>query len=96
MAPGDAIRISATTYVTYRQCPARAAARLQGIYGPDTRPAFLGALAHRVFSRHLTSGPIPSDEFVQACREEIGGSALNNKLGGLELRPAPVSLAPNA
>jgi hypothetical protein len=93
MAPGDAIRISATTYVTYRQCPARAAARLQGVYGPDTRPAFLGALAHRVFSRHLTSGPIPSDEFVQACREEIGGSALNNKLGGLELRPSALAAA---
>ncbi|HEU4917675.1 MAG TPA: PD-(D/E)XK nuclease family protein [Acidimicrobiia bacterium] len=93
MAPGDAIRISASTYVTYQQCPARAGARLQGVYGPDTRPAFLGGLAHRIFSRHLTSGPIPSDEFVQACREEIGGSALNNKLGGLELRPSALAAA---
>ncbi len=93
MAPGDAIRISASTYVTYQQCPARAGARLQGVYGPDTRPAFLGGLAHRIFSRHLTSGPIPSDQFVQACREEIGGSALNNKLGGLELRPSALAAA---
>jgi hypothetical protein len=91
MAPGDAIRISASTYVAYKQCPARAGARLQGVYGPDTRPAFLGALAHRMFSRHLSSGPIASEDFVQACREEIGGSALNNKLGSLELRPSALA-----
>jgi hypothetical protein len=91
MAPGDAIRISATTYVTYKQCPAQAGARLQGVYGPDSRPSFLGGLAHRIFSRHLTSGAITSDEFVQACREEIGGSALNNKLGDLEMRPSALA-----
>lgn len=88
VVPGDAIRISATTYSTYKRCPAQAEARLQGVFGPDSRSAFLGSLAHRMFSRHLTSGPIPSDQFVQACREEIGGSILNNKLGGLELRPS--------
>jgi hypothetical protein len=91
MAPGDAIRISASTYVTYKQCPAQAGARLQGVYGPDTRPAFLGGLAHRIFSRHLSSGPIASEEFVMACREEIGGSALNNKLGNLEMRPSALA-----
>jgi hypothetical protein len=91
MAPGDAIRISATTYVSYKKCTAQAGARLQGVYGPDTRPAFLGALAHRIFSRHLSSGPIASEDFVQACREEIGGSALNNKLGGLEIRPSALA-----
>ena len=91
MTSGDAVRISATTYVTYKQCPAQAGARLQGIYGPDTRPSFLGGLAHRIFSRHLSSGPIRSEEFVQACREEIGGSALNNKLGDLEMRPSALA-----
>ena len=91
MAPGDAIRISATTYVSYKQCPAQAGARLQGVYGPDSRPSFLGGLAHRIFSRHLTSGPIASEQFVQACREEIGGSSLNNKLGGLEMRPSALA-----
>jgi len=91
MVRGDAIRVSASTYVTYKKCPAQAGARLQGIYGPDSRPSFVGILAHRLFSRHLTSGPIPSEDFVQACREEIGGSALNNKLGGLELRPSTLA-----
>ena len=86
--PGDRIRLSASTYVAWKRCPDQANARLQGIYGPDTRPAFLGSLAHRVFSRHLTSGQIGSDEFVQACREEIGGSTLNNKLAGLEMKPS--------
>jgi RecB family exonuclease len=90
---GDAVRISATTYVTFKRCPGQAGARLQGIYGPDSRSAFLGSLAHRIFSRHLTSGGIPSEEFVQACREEIGGSTLNNKLGGLELRPSALASA---
>lgn len=89
--PGDRLRLSASTYVTWKRCPEQANARLQGIYGPDTRPAFLGSLAHRVFSRHLTGGPIASDEFVQACREEIGGSTLNNKLAGLEMKPSALA-----
>lgn len=88
MVHGDAIRVSASTYVTFKKCPAQAGARLQGIYGPESRPAFLGILAHRIFSRHLTSGAIPPEDFAQACREEIGGSALNNKLGELEMRPS--------
>ncbi|MGA8039481.1 MAG: PD-(D/E)XK nuclease family protein, partial [Acidimicrobiia bacterium] len=90
---GDDIRISASTFVSYKRCPGQAGARLQGIYGPDSRPAFLGSLAHRIFSRHLTGGPISSEEFVQACREEIGGSSLNNKLGPLEMRPSALAAA---
>jgi len=93
MVAGDAIRVSASTYITYKKCPGQAGARLQGIYGPDSRPAFVGSLAHRIFSRHLTSGPISSAEFVQACREEIGGSTLNNKLAGLEMRPSALAAA---
>ena len=86
--PGDPIRVSASTYVAWKKCPDQANARLQGIYGPDSRPAFLGTLAHRVFSRHLTAGPIESEEFVQACKEEIGGSTLNVRLAGLEMKPS--------
>ncbi|HEX9848208.1 MAG TPA: PD-(D/E)XK nuclease family protein [Acidimicrobiia bacterium] len=89
--PGDDLRVSASTYVAWRKCPDSANARLQGLYGPDTRPAFTGSLAHRVFSRHLTSGPIAAEEFVQACREEIGLSNLNNKLGGLSLKPSELA-----
>ena len=85
---GDDIRISATTYVTYKKCPGQGNARLQGVFGPDSRASFLGSLAHRVFSRHLSAGPIPSEAFAQACKEEIGGSALNNKLVALELKPS--------
>jgi hypothetical protein len=88
--PGDDIRISASTYVAWKKCPDSANARLQGIYGPDSRPAFAGSLAHRIFSRHLTSGPIAPEEFVQACREEIGNSNLNHKLGGL-LKPSELT-----
>jgi len=88
---GDPIKVSASTYVTFKKCPAQALARLEGIYGPDSRQSFLGILAHRIFSRHLTSGSIPSDEFVQACREEIGGSGLNNKMAGIEMRPSALA-----
>lgn len=88
---GDDIRVSASTYVAWKKCPESANVRLQGMYGPDTRPAFLGSLAHRIFSRHLTSGPIGSDEFVRACREEIGGSNLNHKLGPLEMKPSQLA-----
>ncbi|MGH8948655.1 MAG: PD-(D/E)XK nuclease family protein [Acidimicrobiia bacterium] len=88
---GDTIKVSASTYVTFKKCPSQAGARLQGIYGPDSRQSFLGILAHRIFSRHLTSGSIASDDFVQACREEIGGSGLNNKMAGIELRPSALA-----
>ena len=90
---GEDVRISASTYVSFKQCPERANAHLQGIYGPESRPAFLGSLAHRIFSRHLTSGPIASEEFVQACREEIGGSNLNMKMAALEMKPSDLAAA---
>ncbi len=91
VVPGDAIRLSASTYVAWKKCPENANARLQGIYGPDSRPAFLGSLAHRIFARHLSGGPINDEEFVQACREEIGASNLNHKLGGLALKPSTLA-----
>ena len=89
--PGDEIRVSASTYVAWKKCPESANVRLQGRYGPDTKPAFLGTLAHRVFSRHLTSGPISPEEFVRACKEEIGGSSLNMKLVGLNMKPSALA-----
>ncbi len=86
--PGEPMRVSASTYVAWKKCPDQANARFQGIYGPDTRPAFVGSLAHRIFSRHLLGGPIPHDDFAQACREEIGGSNLNQKMVSLGLKPS--------
>lgn len=88
---GEALPVSATLYVTYRSCPQQALGRLQGIYPPDSIPSFRGSLAHRVFARHLTSGPISDERFSQACREEIGApdGHLNMKLASLELnRPS--------
>ena len=91
VSPGDPIRISASTYLAWKRCPDSANVRLQGRYAPDSKPAFLGSLAHRIFSRHLSTGPIPSSEFVQACREEIGASSLNHKISSLELRPSALA-----
>ena len=90
---GDQVRLSASTYVTFRRCPESANARLQGKFGPDTRASFTGSLAHRIFSRHLTAGPIADDEFVMACREEIGGSNLNHKMAALEMKPSNLAAA---
>ena len=89
--PGDEVRVSASTYVTWKKCPQSANARLQGVFGPDSRPSFTGILAHRIFARHLSDGPISSDHFVQACREEIGNSTLNMKLGSLQLKPSALA-----
>lgn len=91
VTPGDPLRISASTFVTWKKCPDSANARLQGHFGPDSRPAFLGGLAHRVFSRHLTDGPIPADEFARTCKQEIGDSNLNFKMGGLEIKPSTLN-----
>ncbi len=82
---GEALVVSATTYVAYRQCPEQAAGRLRGEYGPDSPRSFVGGLGHRIFARHLRDGPI--EDVVQACREEIG-SAMNPKLASLGLRPS--------
>lgn len=83
--PGEPIRISATTYIAFRQCPAQAEARFQGIYPPESKQSFLGVVAHRVFARHLTRGPI--DDLPQAIREEIG-AGLNPKLAALGIHRA--------
>jgi hypothetical protein len=86
--PGDEIRLSASTFVAYRQCPDYAKSRLEQVWGPDTVAGFKGGLAHQLFARHLTSGPISSEDVPRVCREEIGGSSLNHKLGPLGIKPS--------
>lgn len=86
--PGEALRISASTYVAYRRCPDLAKSRLEGMWGPETKAAFSGGLAHRLFARHLRDGPIEPEALEQACREEIGASNLNYKLGAVGLKPS--------
>jgi hypothetical protein len=76
--------------VTYTKCPDQALGRLRGMYPPESRASFKGGLAHRVFSRHLSGGPIAAADFDQACREEIG-SGMNPKLGALGLKPSQLS-----
>jgi hypothetical protein len=85
--PGEPITLSASTWTTYERCPAQAEGRLRGVYGPESRASFGGGLAHRIFARHLTQGPIEPEAFEAACREEIGTS-MNVKLGALGLKPS--------
>jgi hypothetical protein len=86
--PGEDIRVSASSFVSFCECPERAAAHFRGVYSPDTRASFSGGLAHRVFARHLDRGEIPPAQFEQACREEIGSSNLNYKVATLGLKPS--------
>lgn len=60
---------------------------MRGVYGPESRRSFAGALAHRIFARHLADGEIPAERLAAVCREEIG-SAMNSKLVELRLRPS--------
>lgn len=85
--PGEQLTVSATLFQTFERCPEQAAGRLRGIYGAESRASFVGGLAHRVFARHLTGGPIGPDDFTSVCREEIGAS-MNPKLGALGLKPS--------
>lgn len=91
MIPGEPLKVSASTYVTWKECPERAAARYRGHYGKPSRAGFTGSLAHRIFSRHLKEGPIPDADFEQACREEIGASNLTNQMGDLGIRPSTLA-----
>ena len=81
--------MSATTYLSFRQCPAQAEARLQGVYRSESKASFTGALAHRLFARHLNRGPI--EDVGQAIREEIG-AALNGKMAAIGIhRPSELT-----
>ena len=84
--PGEPVVLSASAFVAFQRCPEQALGRMRGLYPQESRPAFAGNLAHRIFARHLTSGPIPDAGFDAACREEIG-TALNPKLSSLRLKP---------
>jgi len=88
--PGEPLRVSATLYKTYLACPQQALGRLHGEYPADSMPSFKGSLAHRLFARHLSQGPI--DDVTAACKEEIG-AGLNIKLQALGITK-PSALAP--
>jgi hypothetical protein len=92
VAPGDRIVVSATAFVAFEQCPENANARFRGEYGPPSRPAFVGGLAHRIFARHLEQGPIDPDSFERVCKEEIGSTpSLNLNMGELGFKPSQIS-----
>lgn len=75
--------------MTFRQCPQRANARFQGFYGEQTVVSFVGSLAHQIFKRHLTSGPIEGAEFETVCRQEMGKNHnLGNTWVELGLKPS--------
>jgi hypothetical protein len=87
VTPGEAFAVSATLYTTYLRCPDQALGRLRGVYPADSRASFRGGLAHRVFARHFTDGPIVDTALEQVCREEIGRS-LNSKVAALAIKPS--------
>jgi hypothetical protein len=84
---GEPIVISASTFATYERCPEQALGRMRGVYGPESRRSFVGGLAHRIFARHLSDGPIDDAGLEAACREEIGGG-MNMKMASLGMKPS--------
>jgi hypothetical protein len=84
---GEPIVVSATLLTTYRRCPQQALGRLRGAFAPPTRGMFKGALAHRIFARHLENGPIEADDFALVCRQETGRN-LNGQLAATGLKPS--------
>ncbi|MDJ0923835.1 MAG: PD-(D/E)XK nuclease family protein [Acidimicrobiia bacterium] len=88
--PGEPLVVSATLFTTYGKCPDQALGRMRGLYPPESTASFKGGLAHRVFARHLSHGPIDGEAFDLVCREEIG-SGMNPKLASLGLRPSQLS-----
>lgn len=84
---GDRLDVSATLYVTFRRCPQQALGRLRGIYPEPSRASFKGALAHRLFARHLSDGPIDPGELATVCRQETGAN-LNGQLAAIGLKPS--------
>jgi predicted RecB family nuclease len=85
--PGEPLAVSATLFVTYRRCPQQALGRLRGAYAPPTRATFRGALAHRLFARHIVDGPIADHDLAIVCRQETGAN-LNGQLAAVGLRPS--------
>ncbi len=83
--------VSATLFKTYLACPQQALGRLKGEFPEGTLAAVKGSLAHRLFARHLTDGPI--EDVTAACREEIGAGRMSVKLQGLGIGK-PSALAP--
>lgn len=92
--PGPDLVVSATLFMTFTRCPDQALGRIHGFYPEESRASFKGGLAHRVFARHLTGGPISAGQFEQACREEIG-AGLNPKLSSLGMRPSELAAVIN-
>ena len=87
VTPGEPLAVSATLYTTYLKCPEQALGRLRGEYPSESRASFKGGLAHRIFARHLGTGPIDEAAFGRVCREEIGKS-MNQKIAGLGIKPS--------
>lgn len=84
---GEDFPVSATLFVTYLRCPQQALGRLQGIFGPPSRASFKGALAHRLFARHLDDGAIDGDDFDRVCRQETGAN-LNAQMAAAGIKPS--------
>jgi hypothetical protein len=84
---GDPLTVSASLFVAFVRCPEQAGGRVRGLFPVETRRSFVGGLAHRIFARHLTRGPIEAEGLAAACREEIG-AGMNQKLAALAVKPS--------
>jgi hypothetical protein len=87
VTPGEPIAVSATLFTAYVRCPQQALGRMRGIYGPPSRAAFKGSLAHKIFAKHLEEGEIDEDVFDHVCRETVG-KQLGAQMASLRMKPS--------
>jgi|GEM_PF-541663 len=97
VAAGDPLRVSATAYRTWLQCPEQARSRLDDTnppehrYPADTVEGFRGSLTHGIIRHHLAVGPIDADNLPGVSRMVIGAGNLNEKMVALGIRPSQLA-----
>ncbi len=76
---GEPVRLSATTYLAFHQCPEQALGRFRGNYPPDSKASFKGGLTHELIAQDLKTGPIENPQL--AARMILAGDRFKHKIG---------------
>ena len=76
---GEPVRLSATAYMAFHQCPEQALGRFRGNYPPDSRASFKGGLTHELIAQDLRTGPIEDPQL--AARMILASDRFRHKIG---------------
>lgn len=76
---GEPVRVSATTYIRFHECPDQGLGRFRGHYPGDSRSSLRGGLVHELIAQHLVAGA-HTDPHLTA-RMILGSDEFKNKIG---------------